>query len=136
MNRYLLTLSRVLLALIFVMSGVGKLFDFAGTQEQMAAAGMPLTALFLVGAIVLEIGGGLSLLLGWKVRYGVAALVVFLIPATLIFHTNFAERAQMIQFMKNLAIMGGLLALAVVGPGALSLSSREETTRSRAAARS
>jgi putative oxidoreductase len=129
MKNYLPTLGRVLLAIIFLLSGIGKIADFGGTQQYMAQYGMPLTAVLLVGAILFEVGGGLSLLLGWKVRYGAFALILFLIPATLIFHTDFAERAQMINFLKNLAIMGGLLALAAAGPGPLSVGGREPATQ-------
>lgn len=99
---------------------------------------MPLTALFLVGAIVFEVGGGLALLLGWNVRYAAFALVLFLVPATLIFHTDFADQSQMIHFLKNLAIMGGLLALAAAGSGSMSLgaqSRRPESSPAQAPAR-
>lgn len=118
---------RVLLALIFFMSGVGKIGDFAGTQQYMAAFGMPLTALFLVGAIVFEIGGALSLMAGFKARWGALALIVFLIPATLIFHTDFADQQQVIQFLKNLAILGGLLMVVAYGAGPWSLDARGRT---------
>ncbi|UCD57100.1 MAG: DoxX family protein [Candidatus Hydrogenedentota bacterium] len=116
--------ARVLISQIFLASGWGKIMDPSGTQHYMAAHGMPLTALFLVGAIVLELGGGLSVLLGYKARWGAVALIVFLIPTTLIFHTAFAERLQQIMFMKNSAILGGLLMVACFGSGPLSLDAR------------
>jgi len=117
-------IGRILIAQIFLMSGFGKIFNFAGTQEYMAGHGMPFTALLLFGAIVFEIGGGLSLLLGFKARWGAVALIVFLIPTTLIFHTALAERMQQIQFMKNSAILGGLLMVARFGAGSLSVDGR------------
>ncbi len=124
MERFLFPFGRAFVALIFLMSGFGKVADFAGTQEYMAAYGMPLTAPLLVAAIVIEIGGGLSVLLGYKARWGAAALIVFLIPATLVFHTDFADRNQTIHFMKNLAILGGLLLIVARGAGPLSLDAR------------
>ncbi|MBN2714422.1 MAG: DoxX family protein, partial [Deltaproteobacteria bacterium] len=83
-------LGRLGLSAIFLMSALGKIADFEGTQAYMASAGMPLTALFLVGAILLQTTGGLSLLLGYQVRWGVLALLIFLVPTTLIFHAFWA----------------------------------------------
>jgi len=115
MRSYVPLLARVLLGLIFVMSGMSKITGFEGTQQYMASHGIPLTTVFLAGAIVVEILGGLSIILGLWARAGAAALVLFLIPATLIFHTEFGQRTQMIMFLKNLSIMGGLLLLVVHG---------------------
>jgi putative oxidoreductase len=120
---------RILLSAIFLISGFAKITDWSGTAGHMEKAGMVAIPLFLVGAIVLEIGGGLSVHLGWFTRIGTVALVVFLVAATLVFH-NFwaydgAERTQqMINFMKNLAIMGGLLTLMAFGPGRYSVDGR------------
>jgi putative oxidoreductase len=83
----------------------------------MASHGIPLTAVALVGAIVVEILGGLSIILGLWIRAGAAALFLFLIPATLIFHTDFSQQTQMIMFLKNLSIMGGLLLVVAFGSG-------------------
>lgn len=116
---------RFLLALIFVLSGFMKIPGYAGTKEMMIQNGMTVaTDLFLVGAILLEAGGGLLVLLGWRARWGAIALAVFLVPATLIFHTNFSGEMGMVQqimFMKNLAILGGCLFIAANGPGGWSL---------------
>lgn len=117
-------IARILIAAIFLMAGTQKVFDFSGTQQYMASKGMPLTALFLVGAILAELGGGLSVLLGLKARWGATALFLFLIPTTLIFHTEFSVQLQVIMFMKNLAIMGGLLMVAYFGPGPVSIDER------------
>lgn len=117
-------IARTLIAAIFLMAGTEKVFDFSGTQQYMASKGMPLTALFLVGAILAELGGGLSVLLGLKARWGATALFLFLIPTTLIFHTEFSVQLQVIMFMKNLAIMGGLLMVAYFGPGPVSIDER------------
>ena len=122
-------IGRILLALIFVMSGFSKITGFEGTAGFMASKGMPLVTLFLIGAIVLEIGGGLSLIAGFKARWGALALIVFTIPATLIFHNFWALEGgeaftQQIMFMKNLAMMGGLLMVMAFGAGPLSVDAR------------
>ena len=127
MQRYLPLLGRILLGLIFVMSGANKITGFEGTQQYMAAQGMPATAFFLTGAIVVEILGGLSVIVGYRGRLGAAALVLFLIPATLIFHTDFSDQTQMIMFLKNLSIMGGVLLVTAYGTAPLSLSAQPDT---------
>jgi putative oxidoreductase len=121
MKDFTTLVARILIAGIFLMAGIGKVMDPGGTQAYMIAHGMPLTLFFLLCAIAFELGGGLSVLLGFKARWGAVALVIFLIPTTLIFHTAFSERMQVIQFMKNSAIIGGLLMLASYGPGGLSI---------------
>lgn len=115
---------RILLSAIFVMSGVAKMTDWSGTANHMAAQGMTAIPFFLSMAILIEVGAGLGLLAGCGTRISAAAL--FLVPTTLVFHAFWtfegAERQmQMIQFMKNLAIMGGLLGYTAAGAGALSL---------------
>lgn len=113
---------RVLIAAIFLMSGLGKIADPQGTQQYMAGMGMTVaTTVFYLGAVVLEVGGALSVLLGYRARLGAAALLVFMIPTTLIFHANFGDQNQTIHFMKNLAMMGGLLLVAAHGAGRISL---------------
>ena len=117
MRSYVPLLARILLGLIFVMSGITKITGFEGTQPDLGCHGMPLGAVFLVGAIAVEILGGLSVILGLWPRAGAAVLVLFLIPATLIFHTDFGQQTQMIMFLKNLSIMGGLLLVMAFGGG-------------------
>jgi putative oxidoreductase len=122
---YSTLIGRILLGAIFLLSGINKIADPAGTQGYMAAMGMTwATMLFYVGAVILEIGGGLSICLGYWTRVGAALLIGFMIPTTLIFHTNFSDPNQMIHFMKNLAMTGGLLYLVSYGPGPLSLDPR------------
>jgi len=123
MRTYLPLLARVLIGVIFLMSAVDKITGFGGTQEYMATYGMPATALFLTAAILLEFGGGLSVILGLWPRIGAAALFVFLIPATLIFHTELSDQTQMVMFLKNLSIMGGLLMVVGFGGGAYTIRS-------------
>ena len=127
MRSYVPLLGRVLLGLIFVMSGMTKITGFEATQQQMAAQGMPLTAVFLVGAIIVEVLGGLSVILGLWARAGATALFLFLIPATLIFHTDFSQQTQMIMFLMNLSIMGGLLLVMAFGSGTYRIRALSES---------
>lgn len=121
--RFVPLIARAFLAAIFFQSGIGKILGFADTQGFMATAGIPsgLTGLLLVGAILFELLGALLILVGYKARWGALLLILFLIPTTLIFHTNFVEQGQLTQFLKNLAIIGGLLMVVYLGSGPLSL---------------
>ena len=110
-------LARILMSSIFIWSGISKIINPVGTQEYMSAYGMPLTSLFLIVAIAVEISGGLSILFGIKPRWGAIALALFLVPATFIFHTDFSDRIQQIMFFKNLAMIGGLLMIIQYGGG-------------------
>lgn len=123
-NDYLALFGRILIAAIFLMSGINKIMAPSQTQAYMESAGMPMTGLFLVGAITLEVGGGLSILLGAFTRWGSLALLLFMIPTTLIFHTHFADPNQIIHFMKNLAITGGILYVMEAGPGRISVDAK------------
>ena len=122
-------IGRVFLSAIFIMAGVEKIMDPAGTSAYMASQGMPMVPFFLAMTIIFELGGGLSLLTGFKTRWGALALIVFLIPTTLIFH-NFWEvspdqkQLQMIMFLKNLAIIGGLLTVLAYGAGLISVDAK------------
>ena len=118
-------LGRVLLGAIFLASGLNKAVNPDATQAYMQAMGMTwATSLWYLAAIVSEIGGGLSLILGVWARLGAALLMLFLIPATVIFHGNLADPNQLIHAMKNLAITGGLLYIWTYGPGPLSIDRR------------
>jgi putative oxidoreductase len=114
-------IGRVLLVLIFLNSGIGKITNFEGTAQFMAKAGMPMTSFFLMGAIVFELWGSLSILIGYYTRFGTLLLILFLIPTTLIFHGHIGDRMQAINFMKNASMLGGLLLLLANGPGVISL---------------
>lgn len=108
------------------MAGINKVGNPSGTQAYMASYGMPLTGLFLIGAIAIEILGSLSLIVGYYAKVGAWALIIFMIPTTLIFHTNFADQNQVIHFMKNIAMTGGLLYIATYGADAFSIDARRK----------
>jgi len=115
---------RVLLAAIFVLSGFGKLFAAEATQGYIASAGLPFPQLVYVGAVVLEIGGGLLLAVGYKTRLAALVLAVFSVAAALIFHGAIDDQNQLIHLLKNFAIAGGLLQVVAFGAGSLSLDAR------------
>jgi len=116
-RNHLPLIARILLSGLFIWSGINKVLHPLATQEYMAASGIPLTGLFLIATIALEIGAGLLLFFGYYARLGAIALAIFLVPATLIFHTNLGDPMQQIMFFKNLAILGGLLMVVQYGPG-------------------
>ncbi|MGH8750692.1 MAG: DoxX family protein [Burkholderiales bacterium] len=129
-NQYAPLLGRALLSLIFIASGWGKIMGFSGTAGYMASKGLPIPEVLLVPAIIIELGGGLMLLLGWKARWAALAIFLFMIPVTLIFHAFWAvdpaqAQNQMIHFMKNLAIMGGMLYIMAYGSGPCSLDKND-----------
>lgn len=113
--------ARLMLAYIFLLSGFGKIGDFAGTAKYMASMGMPMVEVLLAATIAIELIGGIMLAVGWKARWGAWALFLWLIPVTIIFHPVWSSPGEAIQFNKNLAIMGGMLYVAFCGPGRLSL---------------
>jgi putative oxidoreductase len=118
---------RCLLGLIFVVAGTGKIMAYSGTAGYMASKGMPLVPLMLPLTILLELGSGLMLVTGWHARWAALALFLFIIPTTLIFHNFWAAppaqvQSQMNNFLKNLAIMGGMLYVIVYGSGPISAS--------------
>lgn len=112
-------LGRLLLAQVFLISGVGKLLGYAGTQAYMAGHGV--SGMLLPFVIIVEIGGSILLILGWYTRWAAVVLAAFAILAALLFHLDLAEAAQRLQLMKDFAIAGGMLALAAYGAGTWSV---------------
>jgi putative oxidoreductase len=112
-------LGRALLASPFILFGAEKLTGYAGTVEYMAAYGLP--AVLLPLAIAVELGGGLAILFGVLSRWAAIALAVFCIITAVTFHRDFGDQMQLINFMKNLAMAGGLLLLSANGPGAYAI---------------
>ena len=123
MKKYSQMLARVFLAQIFVLSGIFKITGYEGTQSYMETMGVPSMLLPLV--ILIEISGGLAIAIGWQTRWAAIALASFTVLAGIIFHSNFSDHMQMIMFIKNVAITGGLLLLAVHGAGEYSWDGRK-----------
>lgn len=123
-------IGRLCLSAIFIAAAIGKVMDYNGTAQYMASKGMTLIPLFYIGAILIEFLAGLSLLIGFKARIAATILLLFLIPTTLIFHDFWnideamARQLEMIMFMKNLAIFGGLLYVVCTGAGHCAISGR------------
>ncbi len=115
---------RVLLAAIFVLSGVGKISSADATQGYIASVGLPFPQLAFLGAVLIEIGGGLLLAVGYKTRLAAIVLAVFSVATALIFHSAIGDQNQFIHLLKNFAIAGGLLQVAAFGAGTLSLDAR------------
>ena len=120
MNNLAALVGRILVALIFLQSGVEKFVHYSGTLGYMTKAGLPFPEVLLVASGVVETACAVALIVGWKARWAALVLVVWMIPVTLIFHNPAAGQDAMIHFMKNVAITGGLLLLFAFGPGALS----------------
>jgi len=112
---------RVLLATIFVLSGVGKIFAPEATVGYIASAGLPFPQLAFLGAVAVEVGGGLLLAVGYKTRLAAIVLAVFSVAAGLIFHSVAGDQNHFIHLLKNFAIAGGLLQVVAFGAGTLSL---------------
>jgi putative oxidoreductase len=117
---------RILLGSIFVLSGFQKLMGFSGLITQIAGKGLPMPEVLAVLTIVIELGAGLLLVIGWKARWAAFLIFLFIIPVSLTFHNFWTmEGAQAamnkIQFMKNVSIMGGMLLAAAFGPGRYSV---------------
>ncbi|WRH66438.1 MAG: DoxX family protein [Planktothrix sp. GU0601_MAG3] len=121
MMQFIPLIGRTFLATIFIHAAINKIFDFADTQTMMTEKGLPLAGILLGGTIVFQILGGLSLVLGYKTRLGAWLLILFLIPATVVFHNFWSVPAEKIDFLKNLSIMGGLLMITYFGAGPVSV---------------
>lgn len=117
-------IGRVLLATIFILSGVGKLAAPAATIGYIQSSGLPFATLGLIGAIVVELGGGLLLAFGVKVKPVALVLALFSVVTGLVFHHAVADQNQMIHLLKNLGLAGGLLQVAAFGAGAWSVDAR------------
>ena len=120
---------RILVALIFVISGFGKIGGFEGVTGYIASKGLPMPAVLAALTIALELGGGILLIVGYKVRVVAILFFLWLIPTTLIFHKFWGIDAaqaqnQMNNFMKNVSIMGAMLLITAFGPGAYSMDKR------------
>lgn len=120
----LLLVGRILLSAMFILAGFSKLTAIGGTAQWFASIGLPFPTVVTVLVGLLELGGGLAVLVGFQTRIAAIALGVFTIAASLLAHTNFADGSQLLFFQKNMAIAGGFFILAVFGPGAWALGKR------------
>ena len=117
---------RVLLAFMFVQAGYGKIVGFAGTAGYIASANLPMPAVATVIAIVIELGGGLMVVVGWKARWAGLVLAIFTLIASILFHNFWAmsgadASTNLLMFQKNISVVGGMLVLYAFGPGRYSL---------------
>ena len=126
-TRYLPFVGRLMIGVPFAMSGLSKLGAYSATTGMISAAGLPFVPLAFAVAIVAELGGGLLLIAGYRARYVAAALALFSLATAISFHSNFADQNQMIHFLKNVMMAGGLLQIAAFGAGALSVDSWRTT---------
>lgn len=120
-------LGRLFLALIFIVSGLGKITNYAGTQAYMDAMGVPSMMLPLV--IALEVLGGIAIVLGFKARLVAFVMAGFSVASAILFHADFADQTQMMMFMKNIAMAGGFLMIVAHGAGAYSLDQRNSNAQ-------
>ncbi|MGB7413838.1 MAG: DoxX family protein [Thermosynechococcaceae cyanobacterium] len=119
--QYLPLTARICLSLIFVKAGISHLLGFSSFQQTIAGAGLPLSGVLAVGTIAFQLLGSLSLLLGYRIRLGAGLLILFLVPASLLFHNLIADPEQTNAFLKNLGLMGGLFMIIYAGAGPLSI---------------
>jgi putative oxidoreductase len=122
-------IARILIAALFLVAGVGKAMAFSGTAGYMGKLGFPMPEVMTALAIAVEAGGAILLIIGWKTRWVAWGLAIFVVIATLAAHRFWeVDAAQMVnqrtQFLKNIAIIGGLMLLAAFGPGSASADKR------------
>ena len=128
-NPYVGAVGRFLIAALFLISGLGKIATPALTQGFITSAGLPFPLLAYLVAIVIEVGGGTLLILGYQSRIVASVMAVFTVAAALAFHSHFADQNAMAHFMKNISITGGLLQVAAFGAGTFSIDGRLAKSR-------
>ena len=131
-TRYLPFVGRLMIGLPFAMSGLSKLGAYSATTGMISAVGLPFPPLAFAVAVAIELGGGLLLIAGYRARYVAAALALFSLATAMSFHSNFVDQNQMIHFLKNVMMAGGLLQITAFGAGALSIDNRRTTREPRA----
>jgi putative oxidoreductase len=127
LNASIQLIGRMLMSAIFIMAGINKIGGYAGTQGYMESMGVPGALLPLV--ILLEVGGGLAILLGWQTRVAAFLLAGFCVVSAVIFHANFTDQMQSILFLKNLAVAGGFLFLVAGETHKWSIDARRKASR-------
>lgn len=130
-TRYLPLVGRLMIGLPFAMSGLSKLGAYGPTTDMISAVGLPVPPLAFAAAVAAELGGGLLLIAGYQARSVAAALALFSLATAVAFHSNFADQNQMIHFLKNVMMAGGLLQIAAFGAGAFSIDNRHRIDEPR-----
>lgn len=125
-TQYAPLLGRILIGQLFLLAGISKIGAFSQVAAGMAAKGVPLAQLLLVLTIIIEIGGGAMIILGWRAKIAAVVLFLWMIPVTLTYHnfwtmTGGQAYVNQIMFQKNLVMMGAMLFILVFGPGRYSL---------------
>jgi putative oxidoreductase len=131
-NDYAAALGRLMIATLFLLSGLGKIAAPAVAQAYIASTGLPLPIAGYLIAVVVEVAGGLLLAVGYRTTFVATGMAVFTLATAVFFHNNFADQNQMIHFFKNIAIAGGLFQVATFGAGSLSIDGLRIKGRGRA----
>ncbi|EPF15808.1 Inner membrane protein yqjF [Cedecea davisae] len=127
MDRYatnFATVGRIVIAAIFIVSGLGKIAAPEATQGYIASVGLPFPLLGYIIALAAEVGGGVLLLVGYRTRLIAALLAIFTVATAVFFHHNFADQNTVLHFLKNLMIASGLLQISALGATSLSFDTR------------
>jgi len=117
-------IGRIFIAALFGVTVFGEIMNFKSVVGFMTSVGIPLASLALIIAIAIKLGGAIGLLLGYKTQWAAWALIFFTVLSTAFFHLDLGDQTQLIAFLKNLAIVGGLLYILAYGPGSMSLDER------------
>lgn len=125
--KYVALAARICLSLIFFKAGISHITGFSGFVELIGSQGLPLPAVLAVGTIFFQLLGAILLLLGYQTKLGSILLIVFLIPASIMFHNPIADPSQWNDFLKNIGLIGGLLMVIYAGSGALSVEGKKKT---------
>jgi len=133
-SAHIAAFGRLLIAVLFLLSGFGKIAAPAMMQGYIASVGLPAPLLGLLIAIAVEIGGGILLVLGYQTRIVASVMAVFTIATALAFHNNFSDQNTMVHFLKNIAITGGLLQVVAFGAGSFSIDGRRNSATPRSIA--
>ena len=122
LSNFLDLIGRIFISLVFLLSGFNKIGNYEGTIGWMESFGMP--GIFLIPAIILEVGAPILIIIGYKVKISAALLSLFCIATAVIFHNDFSNQMQFVSFMKNIALAGGFLFLVVNGAKDFSLDKK------------
>lgn len=125
---YLALAARICLCLIFFKAGISHITGFSGLVQTLNSQGLPLASVLAAGTVLFQLLGSVSLLLGYKTNIGAILLIIFLIPATLLFHNPIANPNEINDFLKNIGLIGGLLMVIYAGSGALSVDGQKSNS--------